>query len=155
MSTSQERPFAILRIIFGGVWLIDASFKWTPAFLHNFTGYLTGALQDQPAAVQIWIKLWIQLVSVNPSLFAIIVAFAETAIGLGLLFGIFTRPALIGGALLSLVIWTTAEGFGGPYIPGSTDIGTGIIYVLVFVALWFGNCWRQYSVDSHFRRKSS
>ena len=48
---------------------------------------------------------------------------------------------------MSLVIWSTAEGFGGPYAPGSTDIGAAIIYLVVFLALWLGKCWRYYSLD--------
>ncbi|MGH8213641.1 MAG: multicopper oxidase domain-containing protein, partial [Rhodanobacteraceae bacterium] len=39
------------------------------------------------------------------------------------------------GALFSLLIWSTAEGFGGPYTVGATNMGAGIIYVLVFIAL--------------------
>jgi len=39
------------------------------------------------------------------------------------------------GAVFSLAIWSTAEGFGGPYTPGATDIGTSIIYFVVFVYL--------------------
>ena len=35
------------------------------------------------------------------------------------------------GIAFSLLIWSTAEGFGGPYTAGSADIGTAIIYALV------------------------
>ena len=153
--TSEDRSFAILRIIFGIVWLVDASFKWSPAFLDNFTSYLTDGAQGQSAFVQGWIHLWVQTVSVNPHVFGIIVAIAETALGLALIFGLFTRLAIAGGIALSLVIWTTAEGFGGPYVAGSTDIGTAVIYAIMFVALWIGRCWREYSLDSILRKKIS
>lgn len=153
MNEMEDRSFAILRIIFGGVWLIDAWFKWSPAFINNLTDYLTEGAQGQPALVQAWIHLWVQGVSVDPHLFAIIVAIAETAIAIGLLFGLFTEIAIIGGVLMALVIWSTAEGFGGPYAAGSTDIGAAIIYAIVFIALWLGKCWRQYSIDSVLRKK--
>lgn len=153
MNEMEDRSFAILRIIFGGVWLIDAWFKWSPAFINNLTDYLTEGAQGQPALVQAWIHLWVQGVSVDPHLFAIIVAIAETAIAIGLLFGLFTEIAIIGGVLMALVIWSTAEGFGGPYAAGSTDIGAASIYVIVFIALWLGKCWRQYSIDSVLRKK--
>ena len=149
----EDKSFAVLRIVFGCIWLVDASFKWTPAFLDNFTNYLTDGAQDQPALVQAWIHLWVQTVSVSPHLFGIIVAIAETGLGLSLIFGIFTEIAIIGGIALTLVIWSTAEGFGGPYIAGSTDIGAAIIYAIVFVALWLGRCWRYYSFDSLIRKK--
>jgi len=37
--------------------------------------------------------------------------------------------------VFSLLIWATAEGFGGPYTSGSADVGTAVIYALVFAAL--------------------
>jgi thiosulfate dehydrogenase [quinone] large subunit len=154
MHHTEERSFAALRIVFGGVWLIDAMFKWNPAFINNLTDYLTQGAQGQPVLVQDWINFWVRGVSVDPHLFAIIVALSETAIAIGLLFGLFTEVAIAGGIAMTLVIWSTAEGFGGPYAPGSTDIGTGIIYALVFVALWLGRCWRYYSIDSFLRKKA-
>jgi len=33
-----------------------------------------------------------------------------------------------------VVIWAAAEGFGGPDTSGASDIGTAIIYALVFDA---------------------
>lgn len=153
MNRAEDRSFAILRILFGFVWLIDASFKWSPAFLNNFTDYLTQGAQDQPALVQAWIHLWIVGVGVNPHFFAVIVAVGETALALGLIAGALTEIAIVCGIALTLVIWSTAEGFGGPYMAGSTDIGTAIIYAMVFMALWLGRCWRYYSIDSAVLRK--
>ncbi len=117
------------------VWAIDAWFKWQPDFINNFTTYLTGAQQDQPAWVQGWIGFWINVVNVDPHVFAHLVAIGETALAIALLFGVLTNLASLGGVLLSIVIWTTAEGFGGPYQAGSADIGSAIISVLVFVGL--------------------
>ncbi len=142
-----NKSFAILRIVFGFVWLIDAFFKWNSGFIDNFTNYLTNSAQGQPALVQTWIHLWVQVVNINPHFFAIVVAISETAITFSLLFGLFTRAAIVGGIILSLLIWTTAEGFGGPYAAGSTDIGSAIIYALLFFALWFGKSWEFYSLD--------
>lgn len=153
MNKTEDRSFAILRIVFGLVWLIDASFKWNPAFLNNFTDYLVQGAQGQSVLVQAWIHLWMNGVSVNPYAFAVIVAVAETAIALGLIFGLFTELAIAGGIAMTLVIWSTAEGFGGPYMSGSTDIGAAIIYAIVFIALWLGRSWRHYSVDATLRKK--
>ncbi|MHB0865414.1 MAG: hypothetical protein ACYC1Y_00700 [Minisyncoccota bacterium] len=148
MRPTEDKSFAILRIVFGFIWLIDASFKWSPAFLNNFTSYLLEGAQGQPAAVYAWVNFWIHTVSVDPHLFGIIVAVAETAIAIGLIFGLFSKVAIAGGMALSLVIWSTAEGLGGPYVAGSTDVGTAIIYFIVFIALWLGKSWRYYSVDA-------
>lgn len=149
MEYMQEyTSFALLRIAFGIVWAIDALFKWNPAFINNFTTYLTNGAQGQSALVQAWINLWVRGVSVNPHFFAIVVALCETAIAVGLIFGFLTRIAIIGGIAMTLVIWSTAEGFGGPYVAGSTDIGAAIIYALLFFALWAGKCWERYSIDA-------
>jgi len=121
----------ILRIIFGLVYAIDAYFKWQPAFGNNLTQYLTGNLDGQPSFVQVWIHLWINIAKVNPHVFANLVALGETAVAIGLIFGILSNLTNSVGVFFALIIWTTAEGFGGPYTAGATDIGTAIIYVLV------------------------
>jgi len=147
------KSFVALRITFGLVWLIDASFKWQPAFLNNFVSYLVNGAQGQPEAIQAWIGFWIHMVSTDPYAFAIVVAIVETAIALGLIFGFLTKVTIISGMALAFVIWSTAEGLGGPYVTGSTDIGASIIYILVFISLWMGRSWRYYSIDGIIRKR--
>ena len=132
----------ILRIAFGLVWAIDAWFKWQPDFINNFSSYLTGSLDGQPGWVQAWIHFWINIVKVDPHVFAHLVA-------IGLIFGLFSNLTYIAGVLLSVVIWTTAEGFGGPYVAGSTDIGAAIIYVLVFAGLFLSSAGLYLGVDRY------
>ena len=136
-----------LRIAFGVVWAIDAWFKWQPAFVDNFTAYLAGARQDQPAWVQSWIGLWVNVVNVDPVGFARLVALAETTIAIALILGLFTNLTSLGGAGLALMIWSTAEGFGGPYRAGSTDIGSAVIYALVFAGLFLGQAGLHLGLD--------
>ncbi len=147
LSPWRFQGIGVLRIIFGVVWAVDAWFKWQPDFINKFTQYLTGALEGQPAAVKAWISFWIHIVKVDPHVFAHLVAIGETAVALGLILGAFSNLTNIGGALLSLVIWSTAEGFGGPYVAGSTDIGAAIIYVLVFAALFLANAGSAMGFD--------
>lgn len=130
------RGIGLLRIVFGLVWAIDAWFKWQPGFIHNFETYLRAGGEGQSAAVQGWIGFWVRTVNVNPHAFAYVVASAETALALGLILGVFSNLVNLGGLLLSVVIWSTAEGFGGPYKPGSADIGAAVIYALVFLGLF-------------------
>lgn len=155
MRIAEDEAFAVLRISFGCIWAIDAYFKWQPAFMDNFTSYLSSAAQGQPTLVQSWIDLWVKIVGVDPHAFAIVVTLAETAIAVGLIFGLFTKGAHLGGMAMSLVIWSTAEGFGGPYTAGSTDIGAAIIYFVLHVSLWLGKSWRYYSVDKVLYEKYS
>lgn len=143
----QAKGIAGLRILFGLVWLIDAWFKWQPDFVTQFSDYLTGSLAGQPGWVQGWIHFWMNIVNVDPTIFARLVALGETAIGVALIFGVFMNLTNLVGVLLSVVIWTTAEGFGGPYQAGSTDIGAAIIYALVFVGLFLSMSGLTYGVD--------
>ncbi len=148
LNSWRAKGIGVLRIIFGLVWLVDAWFKWQPGFINQFSDYLTGALEGQPAAVQAWINFWINIVNVDPHVFAHVVAISETAIALGLIFGAFSNLTNIGGALLALVIWSSAEGFGGPYVPGSADIGSAVIYVLVFAGLFLANAGVVWGLDA-------
>ncbi len=145
----RVKGLGILRIAFGLVWAIDAWFKWQPDFVHTFVNYLSGALEGQPAAVQAWIHFWINIVKVNPHFFAYLVAIGETAVAIGLIFGLLSNLTCIVGMLLEAVVWSTAEGFGGPYVAGSVDIGAAIIYVLVFAALFLTNAGLYYGVDRY------
>lgn len=137
----------VLRIVFGLVWGIDAWFKWQPAFVNNLTAYVTGDLKGQPGAVRAWIHFWHAVVGVDPRLVAYSAAAGETLLAIALIFGLFTNLSSIGGIILSVVIWSTAEGFGGPYQAGSTDIGAAIIYALVFVALFLARAGLYLGLD--------
>lgn len=126
---------------------MDAWFKWQPGFLNGMPDYLSGTLEGPPPVVQGWINFWIHTVHVDPTFFAYLVAVGETAIALGLIVGVFSNLTNVAGLLLSIAIWTTAEGFGGPYTPGTVDIGAAIIYVLVFAALILTNAGLYYGLD--------
>ena len=80
----------------------------------------------------------------------------EIALGLALVFGLLRKLAYFGGIILSLLIWAIPEGFGGPYGPGSTDIGTGVIYGFVFLSLIIINATygpSKYSLDFFFEKR--
>ena len=147
--TAQWRlnGIGLLRILFGIVWGIDAWFKWQPDFINNFTTYLTGAQDGQPWPIHHWIGFWVNTVGVDPTVFAYATAVGETAIAIALIVGAFSNLTTVIGILLSVVIWTTAEGFGGPYTAGSTDIGAAIIYPLVFAGLFLSSAGLYFGVD--------
>jgi thiosulfate dehydrogenase (quinone) large subunit len=141
------------RIAFGIVWAFDAYFKWQSAFANNFVSYIQETYDGQPSWIQAWLNAWAKLVSINPHLFARIVALGETGIAIGLLLGLFSNLAYAGGTLLSIIIWAVPEGFGGPYTAGATDIGTGIIYVFVFLGLFLLSAGQYYGLDKILRAK--
>ena len=66
---------------------------------------------------------------------------------MGLICGMFSNLIYVIGIVLSLVIWTTAEGFGGPYDASTVDIGAAIIYVLVFSGLFLSSAGLYLGID--------
>lgn len=149
----KAKAIALLRIAFGIVWAIDATFKWQPAFQNNFVSYIQETLDGQPVMIQAWLNFWVKFVSINPLLFARIIAIAETSIAIGLILGLFSNLVYTGGALLAFTIWAVPEGFGGPYAAGSTDVGAGIIYMLVFIGLFLLSAGGYYGLDEKIRSK--
>ncbi|MFL7812491.1 MAG: hypothetical protein ACK2TZ_01155 [Anaerolineales bacterium] len=145
----RSKAIALTRISFGLVWAIDAYLKWQPAFADNFLSYLKETYDAQPALIQSWLDFWIKLTSVNPHLFARVVALGETGIAIGLILGLFSNLDYLGGILLTILIWTIPEGFGGPYSAGATDLGAGIIYPFGFAGLLLLSAGQHYGLDRY------
>ncbi|TAL71752.1 MAG: c-type cytochrome [Rhodanobacter sp.] len=124
-----------LRVAFGMVWLVGAALTYSPDFAAHYVGYLHNAANGQPAWSAWWFAMWIGLVTPHAGLFVWLTRFAETALALALIFGFARKTTYIVGLLFSLLIWSTAEGFGGPYSVGVTNIGAALSYVLIFAAL--------------------
>jgi nitrite reductase (NO-forming) len=138
------------------VWLADAVLKWLPAYRTNFLDQLRAGAQGQPRWLHPWFHLVVRLVSPRIALFAYGTAILETLLALALLAGFARKFTYMGGAVCSLLVWATAEGFGGPYSGSSTDIGTAIIYTVVFLALLVVNARSEtsrYSVDRLIERR--
>jgi nitrite reductase (NO-forming) len=139
------------RIAFGLIWLIDAGLKWEPAFRSGFTAMLKESAQGQPGWLHGWFHLWINMVAPNSGFFAYSTAVIETLVAVAVLVGFARKFTYISAALFSVLIWATAEGFGGPYSSSSTDIGTAVIYAVVFMgllALDYETGPSRFSVDS-------
>lgn len=135
-SYKLSRHVAILRIVFGLMWLVDAAFKWQPSFRNGFLDQITSAGQAQPSWLNAWFRFWSTFLGHNPHLFALLIAIIESLIALALTFGFARRTTYLGAAVFSLLIWSVAEGFGGPYSRNSTDIGAAVTYAVVFFALY-------------------
>jgi uncharacterized membrane protein YphA (DoxX/SURF4 family) len=124
-----------VRVLFGLVFGIDAVLKWLPGYRKTYLSALKSAAASQPAWLHGWFHFWITLQAKAPTLFATFTGLAETALALVLILGIARRAGYALGVVYSLLVWAVGEGFGGPYASGSTDIGTGIVYALLFVTL--------------------
>jgi nitrite reductase (NO-forming) len=145
-----------VRITFGLVWLVDAAFKWLPGYRTNFLDQLGVGAQGQPPWLHPWFRFVVRLASPRIALFAYGTALVETLLALALITGFARKFTYMGGAVYSLLVWATADGFGGPYSASSTDIGPAIIYSVVFLALLVVNArsgTSPYSLDRLIERR--
>jgi len=132
---SAQWPKTAIRVTFGVIWPIDAILKWLPGFRSGYMDELMGQSDGQPGWLHGWFSFWINLQHPRVTFFAYLVAVVETLIALALITGFARKLTYAAAIVFSLLIWSTAEGFGGPYTSGSADIGTAIIYALVFAGL--------------------
>jgi nitrite reductase (NO-forming) len=153
INSRRQIGLAWLRIAFGAIWAVDASLKWQPAFQANFQQLLSGVAQGQPGFLSWWFGLWQFVVSGRAPIFGILTASTETYLAVALLTGFARKFTYTVGILYGLFVWSVAEGFGGPYMPGTTtDVGAAIIYSFLFIALLLVDGGRL-SVDSLIVRR--
>lgn len=147
LNARQLTGVAMLRIAFGAIWAVDAILKWQPAFQANFQQMLMDVAKGQPGFLGWWFGLWQFVISGRAPIFGILTATTETYLAVALLTGFARKFTYSAGILYGLFVWSVAEGFGGPYMPGTTtDVGAAIIYSLVFGALLLVDAGR-FSVD--------
>lgn len=145
-----------VRAAFGLVWVVNAYLTWRPEFAAHYAGYLRNAAGLQPHWLAPWFSLWTLLVLPRIGLFVWVTRLIETALALGLVLGFARKTVYIVGGLFSLLIWSTAEGFGGPYATGASNMGPGLAYVLVFGALLVVDRLKgfsPYSLDFHIQKR--
>ena len=151
-------PKTALRVSFGVIWLIDAVLKWLPGFRRDYMDTIMGQVEGQPGWLKPWFRFWIDLQHPHPAFWAYLVAVVETLIAVALIVGFARKLAYSAAIVFSLLIWSTAEGFGGPYTSGAADIGTAIIYAVVFAALLLFSYYNgpsRLSVDYYLERRIS
>jgi uncharacterized membrane protein YphA (DoxX/SURF4 family) len=158
LARANCRVADLFRIGFGLIWAIDAGFKWQSGFRQGFMGMVMQEGQGQPGWLHGWFQFWINLQHPHSQFFAYATAVFETLIAVSLLLGFARKYLYIIGALFSLTIWGTAEGFGGPYGSTSTDIGAAVMYTVVFLgllALNYEGGPSRFSVDYLIERRVS
>jgi nitrite reductase (NO-forming) len=145
---------AAVRVVFGLVWAIDASFKWLPGFVHGQTldDELGKAATVHTPVIHQWIELWHSAATSAPGAFAVGTAVVETCIALGVVLGAFSNLVLVGSAVFSFGIWSAAEAFHLPWTkPGITDLGPSVAYIFAALALYYAHAGATWSVDAFLR----
>jgi uncharacterized membrane protein YphA (DoxX/SURF4 family) len=125
-NTHFSKRLAALRIGFGLVWAIDAAFKLESAFYNGILNKIKATDSGEPSWLNPWFHAWYRIIGSSPHTFAIIVIIIELLITVSLLFGVARRLNYALAALFSLLVWTVAEAFGGPYVSGSTSATASI-----------------------------
>ena len=151
-------PMSALRVVFGLIWAVDAVLKWLPGFRAGYMSTIMGIAQGQPGWLKPWFRFWIDLQHPRAMAFAYLVAVVETLIAVALVLGFARKLTYASAAFFSLLIWATAEGFGGPYTSGASDIGTAVIYAVVFAGLLALSYYAgpsAYSLDYYLERHFS
>lgn len=143
----------LLRLLFGFMWLFDAFFKWLWVLNgENIVTLIQNQANAQPALLQGWVTFWGNIAKDIP-FFTLIIAIIETIIAVCLILGFFTNEISIIGIIYSFLIWSTAEGFGGIFIPNATSIGMGPLYIAIFIGLIVINAGRQKGIDEILHQK--
>jgi thiosulfate dehydrogenase [quinone] large subunit len=73
----------------------------------------------------------------------IFIAFAELAVGLGSLLGLWTRVAAIGGAFISLSLFLTVSFHSSPYF-----VGSDIVFLFAWLPFIIAGSGSRFSIDS-------
>ncbi|MEV6972998.1 Rieske (2Fe-2S) protein [Kitasatospora sp. NPDC093806] len=84
----------------------------------------------------------------HPTPFALLIAFGELAVGLGVLLGLWGRLAAAGGAALSLSLWLTVSWNVSPYY-----LGNDLAYLLAWTPLVLAGT-PYLSVDGYLARRA-
>ena len=123
--------YAILRLTFGVNLCFRGVVRITVNGLDNFAGGLTGMFEST----------WFPAIAVTS--FGYVTPIVETLMGLALIVGLFTRPALIVGGLMM-----TALTFGTMFLENFDLAWLQLTYALVFFILLASRSWNTISLDS-------
>jgi thiosulfate dehydrogenase [quinone] large subunit len=117
--TATRYALVPLRIFLGVTFVYAGIDKLTDSAFMSDSG--AGSLGDTMRAVRdsSAIPALVDLALKSPVGFGYAIALGELAVGLGTLFGLLTRLAALGGALISLSLWLTVSWASDPYYYGN------------------------------------
>ncbi|MFD3721975.1 DoxX family protein [Streptomyces sp. NPDC058674] len=138
-----------LRIFLGATFVYAGLDKLTdPAFL---AAAGDGSIGDQMRAVRDGsaVPAMVDLALRSPVGFGTAIAVGELLVGLGVLAGLLTRVAAVGGALISLSLWLTVSWAVTPYY-----YGNDLVYLMAWTPLVLAGA-SSWSLDALIRSRRS
>ena len=136
---------------------LAVSFLWAgfdkftdPAFFNSASNAYIGAQLQAYTADSPLVWVLTNIAVPNATLFGLLVAAGEVAIGLGTLFGLLSRPAAFFGLLLSLTFWLTASWTTQPFY-----YGADLPFAIGWLTLLLAGPHPLYSLDGLFSRANS
>jgi len=134
------RLFVGVTFLFAGLQKLSNPNFFNPKSPISIQAQLQGATHTSPLhALLVHMLSW-------ASLIGHVVAFGELAIGLGILVGLLTRIAAIGGALLSFSLFLAVSFHSSPYFTGAD-----IVFFFAFLPLIVSSTPPKLSVDGALR----
>ncbi|MQY38001.1 hypothetical protein SRB17_60090 [Streptomyces sp. RB17] len=132
---------AVLRIGLGVWWLESWRHKDKKAWFQRGSGIAWAA---EIAEKHRWTPVrtgFEAVVAPHPRLMAYVVAYAELSLGLGLILGLLTPVALLGGLLLNAIYFVLM-------VHDWAEQGQNSMMALISVVGFFGMAWQTWSIDA-------
>jgi len=146
----NRRALAFLRIGVGVFFLIFAQYKIlaTQFTLHGGFQFWINKFLTEGGAYPFMIPILRDFVLPHATPIAFLVAYAELAIGLALLLGVFVRPASIAGLIFMLTLLFSSD-YPGPSAPLWQYFGASLshsVFALCFLTFLFGDAGSVWSI---------
>jgi uncharacterized membrane protein YphA (DoxX/SURF4 family) len=154
MAPGEARLAAAVRIATGALFAAEGAGKLAGDFVHG--GFAVSAKEMARVSWPFWQSFLQSLVLPHAGVFAWFFAFAELAVGIGLLLGLATRGAAAGGAALMVTIL-----LGQSYVPGAkwdNWITAGLttkFALLLLLLILASNPGRVWGMDGRLKRTPS
>lgn len=153
----NSRALALLRIGVGAFFLIFAQYKilGTEFTLHGGFQFWINKFLSEGGAYPFMVPILRNFVLPHATLIAFLVAYAELAIGLALLFGVFVRPASLGGLIFMITLLFSSD-YPGAAAPVWQYFGASLshsVFALCFLTFLLGDAESVWSLRTSKPRK--
>jgi thiosulfate dehydrogenase [quinone] large subunit len=152
VNTGSARVAAIVRIATGAIFVAEGYSKLAGPFVRG--GFASQVKEMATKAWPVWSRFLHSVVLPNAPAFGWLVAIGELAVGLGLVAGLWTRVASLGGAVLVLSFL-----LGQSYVPGASWDGwvtaglTSKFALLLLILLGVMDAGRVWGWDGSIRSR--